>query len=533
MNPGVATEVDLTPLISEARTRPELNVLSVEVQNNAGPGSLIGSLYTIDKRSGSNYEIPLRDSGPLRNMAGLYPWKISDDFQTVIYITNISDQPAEFVAEATYEGGRYTLSPHKLQSGETSVFDLEKIRREQIPDSAGKALPESASLGQFKWAIRGITHGKTALIGRAQMVSRERRISSSYSCHPDCGPNYSDEIDPYSCELEVGQSCQVTVWETANFIDGQTIGPYAAESQWSLTEQIATVDPAVGGTTTVTATSGGGAGLDALLPWQQIYGFDGYTCMELYSYQPSFSAGISVATSIQKLQYAGESGNVDISDTLYVLKGTTVTFNAVPSPANAQFASGKPVWSGSSGASGSGQTKQVTFDSASTSATDYKTVVATAGNAKTANVIVIELAGTLTPDDPFTGRSQTSFGIHERLGLSCSITPSGISTSQIGGAEWIQVAGNGTINTQADGTGTYRVSDSPESATLKLTMLDGPSKGSGVSTNITIVAPSGGYVQKFSGVRHFQNWWSCGFLGDIFITPADVSFANLWFVNRT
>jgi hypothetical protein len=30
-------------------------------------------------------------------------------------------------------------------------------------------------------------------------------------------------------------------------------------------------------------------------------------------------------------------------------------------------------------------------------------------------------------------------------------------------------------------------------------------------------------------MRHFQNWWSCGFLGDLYILPADVSFANLYF----
>lgn len=60
-------------------------------------------------------------------------------------------------------------------------------------------------------------------------------------------------------------------------------------------------------------------------------------------------------------------------------------------------------------------------------------------------------------------------------------------------------------------------------------MLDGPSKDSGPSKSIAVVAPSSGYVQKFSGIRHYQNWWSCGFKGDIFVLPNNVSFANLWF----
>jgi len=66
---------------------------------------------------------------------------------------------------------------------------------------------------------------------------------------------------------------------------------------------------------------------------------------------------------------------------------------------------------------------------------------------------------------------------------------------------------------------------------VRLTMLDGPSKDSGATKNITIVAPSGGSASKqpTSGIRHFQNWWSCGFIADIYVSPADVSFANLFF----
>jgi hypothetical protein len=47
-----------------------------------------------------------------------------------------------------------------------------------------------------------------------------------------------------------------------------------------LTAEIASINPAVGGTATVPGTSGGEAGLDALLPWQTYCGLDGYSCME-------------------------------------------------------------------------------------------------------------------------------------------------------------------------------------------------------------------------------------------------------------
>ena len=42
--------------------------------------------------------------------------------------------------------------------------------------------------------------------------------------------------------------------------------------------------------------------------------------------------------------------------------------------------------------------------------------------------------------------------------FSAGITPSGLTAAQIGGIQWVQVSGNGTINgAGTDGTGTYDV----------------------------------------------------------------------------
>ena len=186
--PNETTEVDLKPLLRAARKRHDLNVVSVEVTNWVGPGSIIGSLYGINDATGVNYDIPLRDSGLVRTMTGSYPWKISDDFTTVAYITNISDQQAEFIGQINFDGGHFVIDPRKLAPGETAVFDLEKLRDDQVADNAGTRIPQGASLGQLKWAIYGVTNGKLLLIGRAEMVSRSKHISTSYSCNDPCPP---------------------------------------------------------------------------------------------------------------------------------------------------------------------------------------------------------------------------------------------------------------------------------------------------------------------------------------------------------
>jgi len=66
--------------------------------------------------------------------------------------------------------------------------------------------------------------------------------------------------------------------------------------------------------------------------------------------------------AVDKLQYQdGPSGSfVDVSGTLYVMKGTTVTFKALPDPVGASWPADTPNWSGVD--SGTGGTIQVTFD---------------------------------------------------------------------------------------------------------------------------------------------------------------------------
>jgi hypothetical protein len=61
---------------------------------------------------------------------------------------------------------------------------------------------------------------------------------------------------------------------------------------------------------------------------------------------------------LDRLQY-NEMGNgyVDATGTLNVVLGTTVEFKAVPNPATVPWPSGKLVWRGTSGASGTGETQ--------------------------------------------------------------------------------------------------------------------------------------------------------------------------------
>jgi hypothetical protein len=224
----------------------------------------------------------------------------------------------------------------------------------------------------------------------------------------------------------------------------------------------------------------------------------------------------TVIPAVDKIQYQAHSiwfdTWVDISGTLYVMKGTTVTFKAIPNPADATWPEGKPVWGGTSGASGTGATKAVTFNTVSTSATDFKTVTAECGNTKTVNVIVYDLTGVHIPQDNFTGRSYTKYGVAEVANLSFTVSPTGVTALQMGGLMWCKIAGVGIVdNTGFRGTGTYTASATASNVTLRVVVLSGPSKNRCVDMAFTVVAPSGTRMTRAStNVWHIHGFASAG-----------------------
>lgn len=237
---------------------------------------------------------------------------------------------------------------------------------------------------------------------------------------------------------------------------------------------------------------------------------------------------------VDKLQYEQPSGTWnDVSGTIYVLKGSSVTFKAVPDPVE-PWPSGKPVWGGTSGASGSGETKTVTFNALSTTLTDFKTVTATCGNvssAITANLVVYDLTGTLTPVDPFTGRSQTKYGLEEIVNLAFTTDPAGLTAAQAGGLEWTKHSGVGAVSSAGnDGTADYDAEETAGAVTFRLTIKSGPSKDQFKSNDRTVIAPTGTRMTRTTGnVWHTINTASAGIQLHYWLNPTTVSFNNLEF----
>jgi len=234
LGPNETAEVSLAPLMAAVEERSDLDDASVQIINDGAPGSLIGALYGTDKTTGMIYDVPLRDSGPVRSSAGGYPIRLDGDYSTIISITNASEVPTEFTAQVNYEGGPYLLRTHKLLAGETATFDFRKIRDEQIPDWKGHTLPASFTRGQFRWSIHG--GGASArLTGRAEILSLSEHVSSSYSCGVVCPVSFHYQLlDPSPNIIAIGGFVSITPEEMDTDCYGNEVGPNIAyDCSWS------------------------------------------------------------------------------------------------------------------------------------------------------------------------------------------------------------------------------------------------------------------------------------------------------------
>jgi len=222
---------------------------------------------------------------------------------------------------------------------------------------------------------------------------------------------------------------------------------------------------------------------------------------------------------------------------LYVRKGTTVTFKATPEPDGASWPSGKPVWGGTAGASGTGSTESVTFNTLSSSTSDYKTVTAEdCGSTVTIYVVVFEFEGVFTPEDDFDDRATEYYGLEEKVALSFETDPWSVPANQAGGLKWTKLSGVGTLtNVDEEGNADYDAEETDGVVGLRLTIMSGPSKDEFESYGKTIIKPSGTRMTRVnpSNVWHVKNTASAGIKLYYWLDPKNVSFKYLTFGEGT
>jgi hypothetical protein len=226
---------------------------------------------------------------------------------------------------------------------------------------------------------------------------------------------------------------------------------------------------------------------------------------------------------VDRIKYLADGTYVDYWGTMHVLKGTSVSFKAIPTPSDAGWPYGKPVWGGTG--SGSGETANITFNVKGT-----QTVTAECGNTVSINVVVHELLAHHGAQEYFTGRNTVKYGVGEKADLWWTVDPDGVTAIQLGGVVWTKASGDGSVSNNGgqNGLGTFTASDTNSTVVVRLTVQSGPSAGKYAEAGFNVTRPTGEIFTLHSTTyAHYYRTASCGFLADIYLLPKDVSFKNI------
>jgi hypothetical protein len=215
--------------------------VSVRVQNTGGTGSVVAMLHATNAVTGLGYEMPLRDVGPARASTGSYPVRLDGDYETVVSVTNVGTMEAPFHARVHYGNTDYKFKPVRLKPGASATFNLRQLRDQQTPDQSGRRLPTTLDRGQFYWSTER-TDGK--FTGRAEVVSREQRVSSSFSCWMCCGDSVTGTYADLFGDNVIGIGITTTVglnqdWEDC---DANYMGNFSTDGSWSYNSGVVSLD---------------------------------------------------------------------------------------------------------------------------------------------------------------------------------------------------------------------------------------------------------------------------------------------------
>jgi hypothetical protein len=166
--------------------------------------------------------------------SGANPWHLDEDTESILFLTNESDQPARIGAQVAADGVTYYLTSLRLNPHETRVIDLRKLRDAQVPDFKNNKIPAAATDGSVIW----VRADNLPVMGRLMVIHRQQGIASNYDCCIcSCPFSYEpnlDHVSPGSSNVAVNGTVGLTFY--AGYLDCNDIPWYYNESgaaNWS------------------------------------------------------------------------------------------------------------------------------------------------------------------------------------------------------------------------------------------------------------------------------------------------------------
>jgi hypothetical protein len=236
---------DFSTLMSEVRN-VQIASAGITIDSSGAPGTLLAALTSTDDSQNIEVDVPLVSRSVRSGEGGNHPFRLGKTSRSVAYMTNITSKPTKVAVIIFHSGAMYLPPLIDIAPGGTVAIDLLQLRDSQTKDIQGHTLPANLTEGQFFWH----PHQGEALIGRVAMLDQTGSTTSNFSC-PNCCQMEPGEVDivPGIITGQIGEFCQLTVWEWDTYCGQFHAGPYNYTNS---------VNYSCDNTTIATVNSGGG-----------------------------------------------------------------------------------------------------------------------------------------------------------------------------------------------------------------------------------------------------------------------------------
>lgn len=234
LHPGDVAMIDIARAIRSNRIDVErVKSAGLEFTYSSAPGSILMSAKSLSADGNQVFRLPLIDADAQPSSTGGYPWFINGSSSTVVYITNVTDHPQQYVLQLNFPGGVYAPGLKTLEPNQTAAIDIRALRDAQVKDEHNQTIPLAATHGQVQWSIEGPEN--LAIIGRAEQADSLKGMSSSYACVNCCPPSCAETwVNPGSVVGFPGDTTQFTAQQQNEDCFGNLMTPFTVGSPtWS------------------------------------------------------------------------------------------------------------------------------------------------------------------------------------------------------------------------------------------------------------------------------------------------------------
>ncbi len=227
--PNATTQIDLPGMMKRANFNPASEYVTLLFSYQGVPSDVLAEAGSTDQTRNYVFEVsPTAEAATISKT--ICYWLIGGDTDTMISVWNYTAAPSDELLTLYFARGQYKVLLH-LAPGETRVFNVKAIQRDQIPDADGHVLPTTITEGS---ALLSVVKGETEKMPVVTSVATFNVRNAT--CGPSCiSCNGISEfvLSPGSDGLAPAQMVQFSGVETYNTGSTQstTTGAWSSSSQ--------------------------------------------------------------------------------------------------------------------------------------------------------------------------------------------------------------------------------------------------------------------------------------------------------------